>query len=65
MGMNELIKEIFALPMAEQREIFELLRARMGVEEAGDGAAGPKKRKDPWGTVYQELTKTFRRPATP
>ena len=61
MVKNELIKEILALPPAEQREIFELLRGRVG-EEAGDGVQGPKKR-DPWGSVYLELAKTFRRPA--
>ena len=62
MRKNELMKEILALPPAEQREIFDLLRGQVGLGESGasmDGAP-EKKRVDPWGTVYREMAKTFR-----
>ena len=69
MTKSELLKEIVALPLEEQREIFDLLRGQMGEAVVEGGAAGvqkapEKKRADPWGSVYTELAKTFRRPAT-
>ncbi len=62
MRKNELVKEILALPPAEQREIFDLLRGQVGMGETGGGAqqGQEKKRVDPWGTVYREMAKTFR-----
>jgi hypothetical protein len=67
MDKKEMIAEIMRLPAAEQREIFEMLRERLGAAADAGAVNGQKvpekKRVDPWGSVYSELAKTFRRPA--
>ncbi|HUO08824.1 MAG TPA: hypothetical protein VM008_11025 [Phycisphaerae bacterium] len=70
---DDVIAELLALPPAEQRQILMLLWERLGEGAAGSEggeqdtraqrSARQGSRGDPWGKVYQELSKTFRRTA--
>jgi hypothetical protein len=67
MEKQEIVAELLALPPADQMEILKLLQERAVKDTAHAGAREQqpmreKPRGDPWGSVYQELTKTFRRP---
>ena len=65
MEKKAIIDEIMGLPLAEQREVFEMLRERLAAADGGaanEPKGTEKKRMDPWGSVYTELAKTFRRP---